>query len=226
MVFNSPLSELFARSPIKPIQDHITKVVECTEALKPFLVAVFEENWDEAARLQKLVSNLEHEADDMKRDIRLNLPKGLFLALDRRDLLDLLSRQDRIANKAKDISGVITGRKLIFPTILHKEITVYLNRSIDACKLALKAIHELDELITAGFKGQEIKLVETLINELCAIEDDTDHLQVTLRQRLLTLEKELPPIDVMFMYKILDWIGGLADNAQLVGGRLELMVAR
>lgn len=226
MAFKSPLSELFARSPIKPIQDHIKKVVECTEALKPFLAAVFDEKWEDAAKLQREVSLLEREADEMKRDIRLNLPKGLFLALDRRDLLDLLSRQDRIANKAKDISGVITGRKLQFPTILHPEITIYLARCIDACQLALQAIDELDDLITAGFKGQEIKLVAKLINTLGAIEDDTDHLQVSLRQRLLVLEKELPPVDVIFMYSILDWMGGLADNAQLVGGRLELMVAR
>ena len=34
------------------------------------------------------------------------------------------------------------------------------------------------------------------------------------------------PIDVMFLYKIFDWMGGLADNAQHVGLRLELMVAK
>lgn len=226
MAFKSPLSELFARSPIKPIQDHMKKVVECTEALKPFLLAVFDEEWDKAAVLQKALSSLEHDADDMKRNIRLNLPRGLFLALDRRDLLDLLSRQDRIANKAKDISGVITGRKLVFPKVLHAEITSYLARCIDACRLAMQAINELDELITVGFRGQEIKLVANLINELSSIEDDTDHIQVSLRGQLLALEKDLPPIDVIFMYKILDWMGGLADNAQLVGGRLELMVAR
>jgi uncharacterized protein Yka (UPF0111/DUF47 family) len=30
----------------------------------------------------------------------------------------------------------------------------------------------------------------------------------------------------MFLYKIIDWIGDLADRAQQVGSRLELLLAR
>lgn len=226
MAFNSPLSELFAQSPIKPMQDHVQKVYECTQALQPFMKAVFAGQWEEATLVQQEISQLENEADEMKRDIRLNLPRGLFLALDRRDLLDLVSRQDRIANKAKDIAGVILGRKLNFPKSLHKDINIYLKRSIKACKYALKVVNELDELITSGFKGREVKVIAKMINDLDAIENDTDKMQILLRQQLLILEPDLPPVDVMFFYKTLDWIGGLADNAQLVGDRLELMVAR
>ena len=44
--------------------------------------------------------------------------------------------------------------------------------------------------------------------------------------RLAQLETELPPIDVMFLYKIIDWTGDLGDRAQQVGSRLELLLAR
>jgi len=226
MAFSSPLSDLFAQSPIKPMQDHVRKVYDCTEALVPFLDAVFAADWDKVKEIQQTISKLENEADDMKRSIRLNLPKGLFLPIDRRDLLDLLSRQDRIANKAKDIAGIITGRKLVFPPSLNDEIKIYLQRCIQACEISLRAVNELDELITAGFRGQEFKMVEALINQLDTIENESDQLQRELRQKLLLLEADLPPVDVMFMYKIIDWMGGLADNAQLVGDRLELMVTR
>lgn len=226
MVFSSPLSELFAVSPIKPMQDHVKKVYECTETLIPFMEAVFAKNWDEVNKLQNTVSVLENEADEMKRAIRQNLPKGLFLAIDRRDLLDLLSRQDRIANKAKDIAGLITGRQLQFPDVMHEDIKSYLERCIEACKFALRVVNELDELITAGFKGQESIIVEKMINELDRIENETDQMQIILRNKLLSLEPELSPVDVIFIYKIFEWMGGLADNAQLVGDRLELMVAR
>ena len=226
MAIHSPLADLFAQSPIKPMQDHVQTVFECTQALQPFMEAVFAGDWDKSHELQQQISQLENDADDMKRDIRLNLPRGLFLALDRRDLLDLLSRQDKIANKAKDIAGVIVGRNLEFPESLHENIRAYLTRCIEACRFALKVVNELDELITAGFKGQEIKIVANLIDKLDKTENDTDKMQVLLRQQLLALESELSPIDVMFMYKIFDWMGGLADNAQHVGLRLELMVAK
>ena len=36
----------------------------------------------------------------------------------------------------------------------------------------------------------------------------------------------MPPVDVMFLYKIIDRIGELADCAQKVGSRLQLLIAR
>jgi uncharacterized protein Yka (UPF0111/DUF47 family) len=40
------------------------------------------------------------------------------------------------------------------------------------------------------------------------------------------LESELNPIDVMVTYRMIEWIGELADLAERVGSRLELMLAR
>ena len=42
----------------------------------------------------------------MKRELRTHLPKGLFMPVDRRDVLDVLLRQDIIANQAKDIAAI------------------------------------------------------------------------------------------------------------------------
>lgn len=226
MVYHSPLQDLFASSPIKPMQRHVGIVYNCAQTLMPFMKAVFDNDWDLASTRQAEISRRENEADELKRIIRTNLPKGLFMAIDRRDLLELLSSQDRIANKTKDIAGVMLGRQLNFPASLHENILVYLNRCIEAIELAVQAVNELDELITAGFKGQESKIVTKMIDELEKIEHDTDEKQIVIRQLLHALESELSPVDLIFMYKIIDWIGGLADNAQLVGDRLELMVTR
>ena len=80
-------------------------------------------------------------------------------------------------------------------------------------------------LLETGFKGREVILVENMLKELNAIECDTDEMQIKLRKQLRNIENELNPIDVMFLYKIIDWVGGLADIAERVGSRLELMLA-
>lgn len=51
-------------------------------------------------------------------------------------------------------------------------------------------------------------------------------LQIELRQQLMVIEADMNPIDVMFLYKILEWVGGIADQAQRVGARLEVMLSR
>ena len=65
-----------------------------------------------------------------------------------------------------------------------------------------------------------------MIAKLDALENHTDELEVGVRAELFRIESELPPVNVMFLYKVIDWIGELGDLAQRVGSRLELMMAR
>jgi len=220
------ISSMFGTSPIRPLQKHMESVQACISQLTPFFDAVLAGDWDEARKQQAEVSRLENAADDLKRELRLNMPRSLFMAMSRRDLLEVLTMQDKIANKAKDIAGLITGREMGFPTDFGPLLKDFIARSIDASAQAQKAINELDELVETGFRGNEVQLVEAMIHKLDEIESDTDTIQVKIRSSLFAIENELNPVDVMFLYRIIDWIGDLGDLAQRVGSRLELMLAR
>ncbi|HCH69837.1 MAG TPA: TIGR00153 family protein [Colwellia sp.] len=217
---------VFAKSPIKPLEKHIRLVVKCGNQLIPFFTACYEQNWSEATKVRRKISKLEQDADILKRQLRLELPGGLFMPVDRADLLELLTQQDKIANRAKDIAGRVLGRKLEIPTSLQAQFSAYLARCIEATEKAADAINELDDLLETGFRGREVVLVEKMINQLDEIEDDTDAMQITLRKDLLALEHDLNPVDVMFLYQIIDWVGDLADLAERVGARLEILLAR
>lgn len=225
MARNSILG-VFAKSPIKPLEQHIQLVVKCSNLLIPFFAACSEKNWSEVAKIRRKLSKVEKEADDLKRQLRLELPGGLFMPVDRADLLELLSQQDKIANKAKDIAGRILGRQLEIPESLQEQFNAYLIRCIEATEKAAEAINELDDLLETGFRGREVELVEKMIDQLDEIENDTDLMQVALRKDLLAIEGELNPVDVIFLYQIFDWVGDLADLAERVGARLEILLAR
>ncbi len=217
---------VFAKSPLKPIEEHIRLVHSASEQLNLFFDAVFAKDWEEAEKVRKSISRAERKADKLKRQIRLQLPRGLFLPVERTDLLELVTQQDKIANRAKDIAGRIIGREMDFPKTIQKDFRAYISRCIDATGQASIAINEFDDLLESGFRGREVVLVEKLIKEIDSIEDDTDKMQVKLRRALRRLEKELDPINVMFLYDIIDWVGDLADLAERVGARLEIMLAR
>ncbi|PYC23514.1 TIGR00153 family protein [Pseudomonas alcaligenes] len=222
----NPFVSLFGRSPIGPMQQHIAKAHECAANLVPFFEAVMAQDWTQVAQVQQEMVRLEKEADKLKKSVRLHLPKSLFLPVPRSDLLELLSVQDKVANRAKDIAGLMLGREMAIPTELQPLIRTFVQRTVDASAQALKAMNELDELLETGFGGREAKLVETLVEELDDIEDDTDRLQIEVRRALFKLEKDMPAVDVMFLYQIIDWVGDVADRAQRVGNRLEQLLAR
>jgi len=217
---------MFGRSPIRPLEEHMAKVHACVTQLKSFFLAVSEKNWEKVEQFQKEIASLENEADDMKRDLRLHLPKGLFMPVSRSDILELLSVQDRLANKAKDIAGIVLGRKMSFPDSISDNFMLFLQRCVDASQQANTAIHELDELLETGFSGNEVKLVSGMIATLSGIERDTDDMQIGLRNSIFQLEEQLPAVHIMFLYKIIEWTGDLANRAQDVGDRLQILLAR
>ena len=222
----NPFASLFGRSPIGDMQQHIAKAYECASNLVPFFEAVIAEDWERVEHVQQAMVRLEKDADKLKRDVRVHLPKSLFLPVPRSDLLELLSVQDKVANRAKDIAGLMLGRQMSIPAALQPVMQTFVQRTVDACEQALKAMNELDEIFETGFGNREVRRVTEMIEVLEDIEHDTDRIQIEVRRTLFKIEKTLHPVDVMFMYTIIEWIGDVADRAERVGNRLEQLLAR
>ncbi|RZV36158.1 MAG: TIGR00153 family protein [Chromatiales bacterium] len=219
------LANIFGTSPVRPLERHMDIVYRCAKKLQPFVNAVIKRDLKRMAEVRSQIEALEHEADNLKKEIRLNMPKSLFMPVPREDLLELLLVQDKIANKTKDVSGVIMGRKMKIPKEIAPQFLEFVQSNIDAAKQARKSVRELDELFTAGFKGAEVALVAELIEELDEIETHTDEQQTRIRSALFAIEKTLDPIDAMFLYEVIEITGEIADMAERVGRRLELLLS-
>jgi predicted phosphate transport protein (TIGR00153 family) len=222
----NPILGLFGRSPVRPLQEHMGTVVECVRELAPLFEALIAGDFERVNACQQRIGELEDKADDQKHDLRLHLPRSLFLPVERRDLLEVLTMQDNIANRAKDIAGLVRGRKMQIPDELGPLMQAFVNRSIDACSQAKRPIDELDELVEIGFRGREVDEVQEMIREVDRIEKETDDIQILVRAALLEIEKELHPLDAMFLYRVIDFVGDIGDRAQRVGSRLQLLLAR
>lgn len=219
------ISKIFAKSPVGPIQDHMDVCYLCAKELVTFFAHVIEDDWQNADKSRALIVELENEADELKKQIRSQLPKSLLMPVPREDLLELLQVQDKIANRSRDVSGIVLGRKTTIPAAIQKRFVEFVSRNVDAAKQARKSIRELDELYETGFRGAEADLVEELVNTLDEIENDTDALQVEVRAELFAIETELPPVDVMFLYRIIELTGEIGDMAERIGRRLELLLS-
>ncbi len=219
------LANIFGSSPVDPLEKHIDIVYRCAKKLRPFFAAVIDGDEERMAECRLQIEALEHEADDLKKDIRMHMPKSLFMPVPREDLLELLLVQDKIANRAKDASGVVMGRNMRIPASIAEKFKEFVDSSIDAAKQARKSVRELDELFTAGFKGAEVSLVAELIEELDKMETETDQKQTEIRAALFAIEKSLDPIDAMFLYEVIQLTGDIADMAERVGRRLELLLS-
>lgn len=226
MPSSNPLSNLFGRSPIRPIQEHMQVANDAAQLLPGFFDACQNAAWDEAEAIFGRIKEAERAADKLKRSVRRHLPNSLFLPVPRTDLLELVTIQDHVANAAKDIAGLVLGRQMQFPGQLETPLQEFVRACTATCAQALVAIRELDELLEVGFSGREVVHVEGLIKELDKLEGRTDKQSQALRASLFKLERDLYPVDVMFYYKIIELLAGLADSAERVGHRLQIVMAK
>jgi predicted phosphate transport protein (TIGR00153 family) len=219
------VAHIFGKSPVQPLETHADIVYRCACKLRPFFDAVIAGDAERMKEVRAQIEVLESEADTIKKAIRLQMPRSLFMPVPRQDLVELLLVQDEIANRARDVSGIAIGRDLRIAESVAGRFLEFVDMNIDAAKLARKSVRELDELYTAGFKGAEVDLVSAMIEKLDAIESRTDSLEVSLRAAVFEIEKTLDPVDAIFIYEIIKLTGEIADMSERVGRRLELLLS-
>lgn len=220
------ISSLFGKSPISPLQQHMKKVHSCIKEFGVFAKAANAEDWEKAQAAQISIAQKEHKADKLKKKLRMNLPSTFMMPFSRRDLLDVLLIQDSIANITKDLAGLMMSRRMVFPKEFAEDFINLTGLCIKTSAAALVAINELDELLETAFSSRERKIVDQMIKKINELEHDTDIAQSEIREKLFALESSLAPVDVMFYYRAIEWLGETADAAQKVGSRFEVMLTK
>ena len=221
------ISSLFGgHKPFEQLQAHMRVVRECAQACNPLVEALVADDRDALKEIAKRIFDLESQADALKNEMRLNLPRSLFLPVDRRDLLDVLHTQDSIADTAEDIAGMFIARDMVVPDSMKETIVRMTDRCVSVVDLAAQIIEHLDELLEVGFRGRTADKVEALAEALNMAEDETDDLERLLSRQLFEIENTLDPVTVIFWYRIIEWIGDLADHAEKVGNNIRLIIAR
>ncbi len=218
------IDKLVSRSPIKPMQQHMSVAVLCAREILPLLDAMAAGSIDGIRDRRAEIDRLEHEADQIKHEIRSHTPKRFMMALDRRTILEILDYQDSIADITQDIAELADQRNMHLPEVM-KEPVVFLARSVvAACEQGQRIIDELDELVETGFGDAEVRRVDEMILELGRLETETDRQLDAAARKLFSIEDELG-VATIFWHQVLRQIATLADLAERVGNRLRLLMA-
>ena len=226
MATTNPLANLFGRNPFKALQEHMRAVQQCVDEVPGLFEALAAKDLDRIEQIKDRIFEAEAQADLVKNQLREHLPRGLFMPVNRGDLLEILDMQDSVADVAQDIAGLLVERNMEIPEPMVESLFPFVEACVEVCHQAGSIIEQLDELLEMGFRGREVTHVEKMINQLNLSEDVTDDMGMALARLLFRHEDEMNPVSVIFWYRLLEWIGDLADYAGKVGNRLRLLIAR
>jgi hypothetical protein len=201
-------------------------VFSCVCLIPPLFDAVYREDNAQVIEFATQIKELETEADKLKSTFRLNMPKSLFLPVDRKDLLSLIGDQDKIADTTEDIGKTFLFREMVVPEQLKPLLDELLEGTIEIAAAAREMIEQLDELLEVGFAGRELDKVSTMIAGVRRSEHNIDGIMHRIKKKLFSLEKDLDAVSVMFWYQIIDLLGLISDQSENLADRLLLFLSK
>lgn len=216
------IMSLFVQSPFAPLQRHMDQVSSCIEKMKESFEPFFSGEIEELKKLSREVTELEHAADQIKIDIRNHLPKGLFMPVDRGNILEILALQDSIADKAEDVGVLLTIKKLEVMEGFRELFDTFVIKNIEAFYAVKHIIENLNELLQSSFGGIEAEKVKQMVDEVAFKEHEGDQIQYKLLKVLYNSEGKISFQSFNMWLHIIQEIGSIADISEKLAYRVRM----
>ena len=217
---------MFSKSPFKPLGSHMDKVRACVDQIEPLFKALSKEDYDEVDKISELIVKLEHEADKIKDDIRTHMRQTVFLPVDKKDFMHLLSAQDDIADAVEDLAVLLRIKNLNVPEVIRASLDELVDHVIKTACAGCDLILELEALLESSFGGAEAEKVEKATQVLGTLEWEADRKQFKLAQKLFSLESQINAPDLLLWNEVIKKLGAVADKTEQIGKTLRIFLSQ
>jgi predicted phosphate transport protein (TIGR00153 family) len=119
--------------------------------------ALLAEDYEKIEELHNMMSRTEHEADQIKTELRDKITKMYFLSVGRLELGQFLAYQDDVADAAEDFAVVLLLRKTKIPEELKPDFLAFVEQVISVSEQLMNLAEQLSTLAEAAFSGREAK---------------------------------------------------------------------
>lgn len=216
------IAKLFGRSPFVPLQAHMDKVIGCVDKVRDLFDAFFRGDHDAVEKIGEEISRLEHMADQVKNDLRSQLPKGMFLPVDKASLLEALGIQDSLADKAENIAVLLTYKQMTMIDAMRGKFEVFLDKNLESVRSVSRVVHQMDELLESGFGGAEAEKVRQFCEHVAFQEHEVDVLQRDLVKTLFAHEGEMSYGSFHLMNQIVVEVAALSNLSEKLANRIRM----
>src|SRR5262245_23907843 len=143
------------------LEAYLAQVTGSLSLLKATFPSCLDGSLARRGDLANPVHALESAADDMRRDLELELVSGKLLPESSADMLALIEAIDLVPNIAETVVELFTIQKLDVPPELHADVEGLLLKSLEAC----------------ATMAETVRLLVNGMEKVRALVDEVDHLE-------------------------------------------------
>lgn len=194
---------------------YLAQVMGSLNRLKETFPAGLDGTYAREADLSNPVHEFESAADDLRRELELELYSGKLLPQSRADLLALIETIDSIPNTAENIVDFFSIQRLSVEPALRGEIDLLLLKGLEACA----AMSETVRLLFS-----DLEPIRELAAEVDRLESECDALERRLIRRVFDLDLDLA--QKLHLRDFVFALGTLADRAENVADMVRWMAVK
>jgi len=225
--FRAPVADTYRRkTPFSQLLDHMAKVRECIDMLGEGLIKYYQGDYQNFSKLSKKISEIEHEADLIKSNLRNHLPSSLFMPVDKGKFMWAIREQDAILDHADNLVHMLNMRRTKIPEKLQPLFISHSKKVMETVGAMEKAVENIKDLVETSFVKREREQTKEFIYNVHELEYQADKKKYEMTKGIYELEKDLAPMDVYHLLKIADWVDDIADHAENVADWLRAMIAK
>jgi predicted phosphate transport protein (TIGR00153 family) len=224
--YRSTIIDTLPTSPIKVLMEHFDRCCQAVHKLNDMLFLYMDGEYTEAATVSVEISRLEHEADEIKRHLRANVPRMILMPISRGDLLEILASNERIADSAQDVAQILDMRETEIPEDLRPLIEEFMGNIVEAVLALRRMMNHLERLLESTFAKLETHTVLELGHDVHEHEYKADRAGKELAKAIYGLEDQLSPVAIYHMMRFTIVLDRVADNAENAALKMVQIVSK
>jgi len=219
-----PFFKMFMTSPFEGLQEHAEKVMECALAFQQAMECYFEDKCKTFEEFRQEVTQIESQADVIKRRIRGHIPKETMMPISNFLVFRYLREQDGVLDAVEDTLDWISYRSTKkVPPELKKDFALLVDSVIDPIEVLSTMVAEAREYFKTYSEDQRVK-VKDIIRKLRQQEHEADKFEDIIKKKVFNMEAD--PVAIFHLVRLAEIIGAIADHAQNSGDMMRAMLSK
>lgn len=200
-------------------KNHVQIVFDSILKLKEVMNCFYIGNFTELDEKVNELSNLEHQADIIRRKMEMEFYHGAFLPFDREDRIVLAELVDSVSDMAEATGFSICLSRLEFPSKGQGDFERFMEIIIETVSVLRDCIEQLD--VDMGNSMAKAHEVEDL-------EDKADEIERKIIKTIYQLHKEekIDILTLMELKNIATKLGKIVDRAENASDRALIIAAK
>ncbi|AMW32527.1 hypothetical protein SAMN04488510_11139 [Fervidobacterium changbaicum] len=170
------------------------------------------------------VDKLEHDADQLKLQLRDIYSKLKWTYFNKSDFLDILHNVDAIIDLTDDVVKVLTINQI---ENVSEEIKSAILELADVVRKSVEhmneTVQELKTVVESGFSPKEIEKEDKSVETVESEERSSDRLGLALGKKLFAKKHEMNPVDIMFLNNLVILLMRIEDRAKNAVERIRMI---